>query len=52
VFLILCGAFLAIVGWDERHHVGYVPFALGVIWVLIGLASGPRMFDEEKRAGA
>lgn len=49
VFLIICGAFLAAAGWHERHHVGYVPFVLGVFWVLFALASGPRIFDAEKR---
>ncbi len=51
VFLILCGVFLALVGWRERHHVGYVPLGLGVLWVLFGLGSAPRMFDLERRAG-
>lgn len=46
-FLIVLGIFLSIVGWKERHHVGYVPFGLGVLWIIFGLVSAPRIWAGE-----
>lgn len=47
-FLVVLGIFLAIVGWHDRHHVGYFPFVLGIVWILFGLACGPRMWANEE----
>ncbi len=47
ILLVALGIFLTIVGWHEHHHVGYVPFGLGVIWILFGLSCAPRMWANE-----
>ena len=50
ILIVIAGLTVAllIVGWDERHHIGYVPFILGVLWALFVLASLPRMFSQKK----
>lgn len=45
--LLLLGILTAYVGWIDRHEVGYIPFALGVLWVLGALASAPRVFADD-----
>lgn len=37
--MVLLTASLLWVGWDERHHAGYAPFVIGVIFALVTLAS-------------
>jgi hypothetical protein len=45
--LLLLGIVLTYVGWIDRHVAGYIPFVLGVIWVLFALASAPRVFADD-----
>ena len=45
--LLLLGIITTYVGWIDRHEVGYIPFALWVIWVLFALASAPRVFADD-----
>lgn len=45
--LLLLGLITTYVGWIDRHEVGYIPFALGVIWILFALASAPRVFADD-----
>lgn len=37
--MVVLTASLVWVGWDERHHAGYVPFIMGVVFGLFTLAS-------------
>ncbi|MEW6581356.1 MAG: hypothetical protein AB1416_01165 [Actinomycetota bacterium] len=37
--LVAISALLILVGWDDRHEAGYLPFALGIGWALFTLAS-------------
>ena len=32
-------AVLLVVGWDERHHAGWLPFVMGVVFAIFTLAS-------------
>ena len=34
-------------GWYDRDEVGYIPFALGVLWILFALAAAPRVFADD-----
>ena len=45
--LFLLGIITTYVGWIDRHEVGYLPFALGVAWILFSLASAPRIFADD-----
>jgi hypothetical protein len=45
--LAVLTAALLYVGWDERHHLGYVPLALGVLWALFVLGSAPKIFKQD-----
>ncbi|MGA0068090.1 MAG: hypothetical protein ACO3PB_01330 [Miltoncostaeaceae bacterium] len=45
--LFLLGIITTYVGWIDRHEVGYLPFALGVVWILFSLASAPRIFADD-----
>jgi hypothetical protein len=37
--LVALSALLLVVGWDERHHAGWLPFIMGVVFALFALAS-------------
>ncbi len=38
IMVILTGLLLW-VGWDERHHAGYLPFIMGIVFGVFTLAS-------------
>ena len=40
--LLALGILTTYVGWIDRHEVGYLPFALGILWIIFALASAPR----------
>ena len=43
----LLAVLLIWIGWHDRHHVGYIPFALGIIFGLFAIASfGAKLKDE------
>jgi hypothetical protein len=50
-WILLCLAALTvtlvIVGWNERHHIGPLPVALGIMWGLFVLASAPKVFSQK-----
>lgn len=50
-WIVFCLALLTVVmlwvGWDERHEVGYVPFGLGVLWVLFTLGAAKGVLADE-----
>lgn len=37
--MVVLTALLLVVGWDERHHAGWLPFVMGVAFLLFTLAS-------------
>ena len=37
--LVALTALLLVVGWDDRHEAGYLPFILGIGFALFTLAS-------------
>jgi hypothetical protein len=37
--VVVLSAMLLVVGWDERHHAGWLPFIMGVVFALFALAS-------------
>jgi hypothetical protein len=45
--LLLLGLLTTWIGWIDRHEVGYIPFALGVIWIAFALAAAPRVFADD-----
>lgn len=45
--MLVLGVILTYVGWIDRNAVGYIPFALGVLFVLFALASAPRVFADD-----
>lgn len=45
--LFALGILTTYVGWIDRHEVGYLPFALGIVWILFSLASAPRVFADD-----
>ncbi len=49
LFIAGLGVLMLAVGWDERHHVGYVPVILGVLWLAFALISAKGILAEEKR---
>ncbi len=43
----LLAALLIWLGWHDRHEVGYIPFALGILFALFAIASfGAKLKDE------
>ncbi len=36
---VVLSALLLVVGWDERHHAGYLPFIMGIVFGVFTLAS-------------
>lgn len=51
-WLVLSLAVLSVlliwVGWDERHHAGYLPFVMGILWGLFTLVSAKGVLADEK----
>ncbi len=51
-WLVVCLAVLSVlmiwVGWDERHHAGYLPFAMGILWAVFTLAAAKGVLADEK----
>jgi|GEM_PF-455954 len=45
--LLALGVLLTWGGWYDRHEAGYIPFVLGVVWVLFALAAVPRVFADD-----
>ncbi len=45
--LLLLGVLMTWAGWYDRHEVGYLPFVLGILFILFGLASAPRVFADD-----
>ncbi len=45
--VLLLGIITTYVGWIDRHAVGYIPFVLGILFVLFALASAPRVFADD-----
>lgn len=37
--LVVLTALLIAVGWHDRHHAGYLPFIMGIAFLLFTLAS-------------
>jgi hypothetical protein len=46
--LVVLSALMLFVGYEERSHVGPLPLALGVVWLLFTLASAGAMFRPER----
>ncbi|MFP5451034.1 MAG: hypothetical protein ACLGG9_04705 [Thermoleophilia bacterium] len=36
---VVLSALLLVVGWDERHHAGWLPFIMGVVFTVFSLAA-------------
>ncbi len=48
ITVLLClGILTTSTGWYERHEVGYLPFVLGILWILFALAAAPRVFADD-----
>ncbi len=45
--VLFLGALMAWAGWVERHEVGYLPLALGIVFMLFAMASAPRVFADD-----
>ena len=45
--LLALGVLTTYVGWIDRGEVGYLPFALGIAWILFSLAAAPRVFADD-----
>ena len=45
--LLALGILTTWMGWIDRGEVGYLPFALGILWILFALAAAPRMFADD-----
>ena len=45
--LLLLGILTIAGGWYDRAEVGYIPFVLGILWVLFALAAAPRVFADD-----
>jgi hypothetical protein len=42
-------ALLVIIGWEDRHEAGYLPFVMGILFGLFTLASiGARVTGEDE----
>ena len=42
-------ALLVIIGWEDRHEAGYLPFVMGILFGLFTLASiGARVVGEDE----
>ena len=47
VFVVLA-AILIVIGYEDRHEAGWLPFLLGVFWALFTLASIGRAVKGEE----
>jgi len=45
--LLVLGALTTWGGWYDRDEVGYIPFVLGILWLLFALAAAPRVFADD-----
>lgn len=45
--LLVLGLLTTYVGWIDRHEVGYLPLALGMLWTLFALAAAPKVFADD-----
>ena len=45
--LLILGILTTGFGWYDRGEVGYLPFVLGILWILFALASAPRVFADD-----
>lgn len=46
--MAILAALLLIIGWDDRHEAGYLPFIMGIIFAVFVLASaGAKARSEE-----
>lgn len=51
MLMVLVGltALLLVVGWDDRHEAGYLPFIMGILFALFALAAvGGRVRGEDE----
>ena len=47
--LAILTALLLVIGWDDRHEAGYLPFIMGIIFALFTLgAIGGRVRGEDE----
>ncbi len=37
--MAILAALLLVIGWQDRHEAGYLPFILGIVFALFTLAS-------------
>ena len=37
--LVVLAALLVVIGWEDRHEAGYLPFILGLVWAVFTLAA-------------
>lgn len=52
VSMAVLTAMLLVVGWDERHHAGWLPFVVGVAFLLFTLGSlGALVRDDGRDEG-
>ncbi|MCB0883022.1 MAG: hypothetical protein KDC33_12515 [Thermoleophilia bacterium] len=47
-FLLALAVLMLVVGWEERHEVGYVPVVLGVVWLLFTAAAAKNVLADEE----
>jgi hypothetical protein len=49
VLVAALAALLIVVGWDDRHEAGYLPFVMGILFALFTLgAIGGRVRGEDE----
>ena len=47
--LLVLTALLLVIGWDDRHEAGYIPFIMGILFALFALAAiGARARSDEE----
>ena len=39
LIFVAVSVLLIVIGWQDRHESGYLPFILGIAWALFTLAS-------------
>lgn len=45
--LLGLGVLMTWAGWYDHHEAGYIPFALGILWVLFALGASLRVFADD-----
>ncbi len=45
--LLGLGVLTTLGGWYDRAEVGYIPFVLGILWIVFALAAAPRVFADD-----